>query len=81
MLTLKNLNHIQFVKVLQGKDQKKRFNTCLHRVTKSNEHLCETSHVDPKELESHSIRKGAKTYCCAGVHSGPSIVSVCLRVR
>ena len=46
-------------KLFPGKDQKKRFNTCLHIVTISNEHLCETSHVDPKELESYSICKGA----------------------
>ena len=35
--------------------------------------------VDPKNLGTHSIRKGAATYCCAGVHPGPPVVSVCLR--
>ena len=63
-----------------GKDQKKCFNTCLHRVTKSNTHLYETINVDTKELGSHSIRKGAATYCCTGLHPGPPIVSIFLRV-
>ena len=34
---------------------------------------------DPSLLGTHSIHKGAATYCCAGVHPGPLIVSVCLR--
>ena len=60
-------------KLFPGKDQKKRFNTCLHRVTKSNSHLYETKNVDPKEFGLHLIRKGAVTYCCDGVHFGPPI--------
>ena len=66
-------------KLFSGKDQKKRFNTFLQRVTKSNSHLYQALHVDPKELGSHSICKGAATYCCAAVHPGPPIISVCLR--
>ena len=66
-------------KFFPGKDQKKRFNTYLHRVTKSNENLYETINVDPKELGSHSICKCAATNCCAGVYPGPPFVSVCLR--
>ena len=34
---------------------------------------------NPKETGSHSIRKGAATYCCVGVHPGPPIVYVCLQ--
>ena len=45
----------------------------------SNTHIYQTLFVDPDEIGSHSIRKGAATYCCAGVHPGPPIVSVCLR--
>ena len=50
----------------------------MHRVTKSNSHLYEKLHVDPKEVGSHSIQKGTANYCCASVHPGPPIVSVCL---
>ena len=35
--------------------------------------------VDPDDIGSHSICIGAATYCCAGVHPGPLIVSVYLR--
>ena len=66
-------------KLFPGKDQKKRFNTCLHRVAHSNTHLYQTLSVDPKELGSHLICKSAATYCCTSVHPGPPIVSVCLR--
>ena len=38
-----------------------------------------TVHADSDELGTHSIRKGAATYCCAGIHPGSPIVSVCLR--
>ena len=66
-------------KLFSGKDQKKRFNTFLQRVTKSNSHLYQALHVDPKELGSYSIRKVVAIYCCIDVHPGPTIVSVCLR--
>ena len=66
-------------KLFPGKDQKKRFNTCLHRVTKSNSHVYEVINVKTEELGSHSICKGTANYCCAGVHLEPPIVSVCLR--
>ena len=42
-------------KLFPGKDQKKRFNTCFHRVIKSNSHQHETLHVDPNELGSDLI--------------------------
>ena len=48
-------------------------------MTKSSSHLYETYHAEPKELGSHWICKGGATFCCAGVHLGPPIVSVCLR--
>ena len=32
-----------------------------------------------QDIGTHSIRKGAATYCCAGVHPGPPVISVCLR--
>ena len=57
----------------------KRKDFCLHRVIHYNNHIKETLFVDPKEIGSHSIRKDAATYYCAGVYHGPPIVSVCLR--
>ena len=62
-----------------GSDQKSRFGKSLHRIFGSNRDLYLSKHVDPNELGTHSIRKGAATYCCAGVHPGPPVVSVCLR--
>ena len=62
-----------------GKNQKKRFNTCLHIVTNSIKALYKAINVKTKELGSHSICKGAATYYCAAVHPGPPIVLVCLR--
>ena len=58
-----------------GKNQKKPFDSCLHGVTHSNSHLYQTLNVDPKELGSHLICKGAATYCCAGVHPRPLIIT------
>jgi len=67
-------------KLFLGADQKSRFGSkCLHKILNNNRDLYHAKHVDPEELGTHSIRKGATTYCCAGVHPGPPIVSVCLR--
>ena len=44
-----------------------------------NTQIYETLFVDPKEVGSHSIRKGDATYSCADIHPGPSMVSVCLK--
>ena len=66
-------------KLYPGSDQKKRFYSCLHRVMHYNTHNYKTLFVDPKEVGSYSIRKGAVIYCCAGVHPGSLIVLVCLR--
>ena len=65
-------------KLFPGIYQKKSFNTCLQRVTKPNSHLYKIINIKSQELGSHSICKGAATYCCASVHPGPLIVSVCL---
>ena len=48
-------------------------------MVKTNEEDFQSIYVDINEIGSHSIRKGAATYCCAGVHPGPPIVSVGLR--
>ena len=66
-------------KLFPGTEQKSRFGKCLHRILNNNRDLYHAKHVDPEELGTHSIRKGAAAYCCAGVHPGPPIVSICLR--
>ena len=65
-------------KLFPVKDQEKRFHTYLCRVMQCITHIYETLFDDAKEIGSHSIRKAAATYCCAGVHPGPPIVSICL---
>ena len=40
----------------------------------------QTLNVDPKKLGSYLICKCAANYCCSGVHPGPLIAPVCLRV-
>ena len=70
---------VQGEQLFPGPNQKKRFNTMLHKVLGCNEEIFQNIFVDITEIGSHSIRKGAATYCCAGVHPGPPIVSVCLR--
>ena len=68
-------NHFLF----PGSDQKTRFNRIFHAVLDRNTAIYEASGIDVSELGSHSIRKGAATYCCTGCHPGPPIISVCLR--
>ena len=60
-------------KLSRSSDQKKIFNSCLHRFLHNNTHIYKTLFVDPKEIESHSISKGAVTYYYDGVHPGPPI--------
>ena len=63
-----------------GDDQKKRFNRLFNECLERNsEDFMTKLGVDYTEIGTHSIRKGAATYCCSGVHPGPPIVSVCLR--
>ena len=45
----------------------------------TNQEYFQSIYVDINEIGSHSIWKGAATYCCAGVHPGSPIFSVCLR--
>ena len=62
-------------KLAPGNDQKIRFNSCLDWIFHCNKRIYQTMFVDPDDIGSHSISKGAATYCCAGVHPGPPIVS------
>jgi len=56
-------------KLFPGSDKKSRFGKCLHKILNYNKDLYHAKHVDPEELGTNSIRKGATTYCCAGVHT------------
>ena len=40
-------------KLFPEKDQEKCFNTCLHRITKSNEHLYEA--INPKKINNWHV--------------------------
>ena len=66
-------------RIFPGSDQRSRFNRIFHATVNRNSELYLAAGIDPQEIGTHSIRKGAATYCCAGVHPGPPVVSVCLR--
>ena len=66
-------------RLFPGDNQKKRFGKQLHTVLKKHYHEFQDIGVDPKDIGTHSIRKGAATFCTCAVHPGPPIVSVCLR--
>ena len=66
-------------KLFPGKLQKKRFGKNLIANLKKHYHEYQAMGASPEDLGTHSVRKGAATYCCTGVHPGPPIVSVCLR--
>ena len=66
-------------RLFPGNDQRSRFNRVFHYILSKYSEVFLGIGVDPKDLGTHSIRKGAATYCCAGVHPGPPVVSVCLR--
>lgn len=55
-----------------GSNQRIRFSKIINRL------LCDAND-NKKQFGTHSIRKGASTFVCAGSLGGPSIVSVCLR--
>ena len=44
-----------------------------------NTHIYMNLFFHPEEIGSHLIRRGTATYCRAGAHPDPPIVSVCLR--
>ena len=68
-------------KLFPGDRQRSRFNRLFHEILMRNESIYMQNGEDPTLIGTHSIRKGAATYCCAGVHPGPPIVSVCLRAE
>ena len=62
-----------------GEDQHNRFHGILLKLLVDNEHEYNAIGVSHQDIGTHSVRKGAATYCCAGVHPGPPVISVCLR--
>ena len=66
-------------KLLPGIKQRVRFNRLFHDLLVRHQDTYLLHGEDPSLLGTHSIRKGAATYCCTAVTPGPPIVSVCLR--
>ena len=66
-------------KLFPGSDQKSRFNRLFHATLMKNYETYLSNGFMPPEIGTHSIRKGAATYCTTGVIPGPPVVSVCLR--
>ena len=66
-------------KVFPGEYSHKRFEQHFKRIMELNDNDYLTINVVASDMGTHSIRKGAATYCCAGVHPGPPVISVCLR--
>ena len=66
-------------KLFPGPKQRGRFNRLFHEFLMKHKDTYLDNGQDPTLLGTHSIRKGAATYCCAGVVPGPPVVSVCIR--
>ena len=66
-------------RIFPGSEQRTRFNRIFYYFLTKYGELYLSCGIDPKEIGTHSIRKGAATCCCTGVHPGPAVVSVCLR--
>ena len=66
-------------KLFPGVKQRGRFNRLFHDLLARHKDTYLLHGEDPSLLGTHSIRKGAATYCCTAVTPGPPIVSVCLR--
>ena len=62
-----------------GESQHTRFHDILLKLIHNNEDEYFQIGVSAQDIGTHSVRKGAATYCCAGVHPGPPVISVCLR--
>jgi hypothetical protein len=64
-----------------GKNQYDRFRKIMNRSTNIEDIKNELIRrgIDPKDLGTHSIRKGSATYCSSGSTAGPSSSSIHLR--
>ena len=66
-------------KVFPGEKSHNRFDQEFKRILSLHDNDYLNINVVYSDLGTHSIRKGGATYCCAGVHPGPPVISVCLR--
>lgn len=68
-------------KLFDGVNQYERFNKMLGKIIKSPEYRDEFIRLKmpPAYFGTHSIRKGAATFCATGVTSSPPIASICIR--
>lgn len=63
-----------------GTSQSSRFSKILSKVILENrDYSLQCGIEDPSDIGTHSIRKGAATYCCSGCTGGPDIGSVSSR--
>ena len=61
-----------------GEHQYRRYSYLLKKIIEDKkEHLA--NYVSVENLGSHSIRKGAASYCSSGITVPPSVLSICLR--
>ena len=70
-------------KLFEGSSQYTRFNKLLGKIINSPEHRDEfiCLKMPPAYFGTHSIRKGAATFCATGVTSSPPIASICIRAN
>ena len=66
-------------KIFPGEASHNRFDQEFKRIMELHDNDYLNINVVYSDLGTHSIRKGGATYCCAGVHPGPPVISVCLR--
>lgn len=65
-------------KIFPGKHQYRRFSKILEKVLEENSAYL-SNFGDVENIECHSVRKGAATYCASGSIVSPPIVSIYLR--
>jgi hypothetical protein len=62
-----------------GSSQYDRFRKGLKSLLEKKEEEVLRMGVDPESIGVHSIRKGAATYVCSGITSGPNYAAICNR--
>jgi hypothetical protein len=66
-------------RLFPGTSQYDRFSSFLGELLKKHEPMFVAMGVSIKDIATHSIRKGAASFCTSGCTISPSFVSVCLR--
>jgi hypothetical protein len=66
-------------RLFPGSSQYDRFRKGLKHLLKKHKEEVLRMGVDPDSIGVHSIRKGAATYVCSGITSGPNYAAICNR--